>query len=104
METLSTDQWLLIVAAAAIAAYLLGRATGGASPEERAEKRMRDRQEADALFNRMSPTKQQEVDAELTENKVVEAIKIIREETGASLREAKQAAEARRAAMGAAAA
>ncbi len=102
MENLEPYQLWLLMGAVAYAAFLFGRATaGGASPEEREHKRMEQRQQAAQLFSSLSPDAQQQVDERIRAGKIIEAIKIVREYSGAGLRESKLAVDARRASMGA---
>lgn len=102
LEDLGQTELLILFAAVAGAAFLVGRATGGGgSPEDRAERRMRERQEAERLFSGLPPEVQQDVDARLANGKTIEAVKIVRENSGAGLKEAKQAVDYRRASMGA---
>lgn len=103
METLtSTQLWMLLIAVAGVA-FILGRATGGGgSAEDRAERQMRERQEAERLFAAMPPEAQQDVDALIADGRTVEAVKQVRQSSGADLREAKSAVDVRRTTMGAA--
>lgn len=103
METLtSTQLWLLLIAVAGVA-FILGRATaGGANAEDRAAREMRERQEAERLFAAMPPDAQQDVDALIADGQTIEAVKKVREHSGAGLREAKSAVDVRRTTMGAA--
>lgn len=99
MEFLDSTQFWAILGAVAIGAYLFGRMSGGGSPEDRAERQMRRRQEAEAAFANMPPAAQQEIDQLLTQGKTVEAVKRFRDETGSGLKEAKDAIDVRRATM-----
>ncbi|MEQ8936168.1 MAG: ribosomal protein L7/L12 [Amphiplicatus sp.] len=90
------DFWLLLAAAIAFA-FILGRAmrtreTG----ETRVERRQREAAEALAQFNALTPDKQAEIDALVTNNRIIDAIKLVREETGMGLKESKDAVDARR--------
>ena len=91
MENLETDQLLFLVAAVAVAAFWLGRASarsgGGESGESR---RLREQQEIEQLYDGLPSALQEEVDSLLVQGKMLEAIKRIREETGMGLREAKR--------------
>lgn len=102
MEQLfTTDNWAL-VALVAVVAFFLGRASGGGmSSEEKMQKKMEERQEAERLFAGLPPQVQQDIDARIQDGKIIEAVKIIRDNSGAGLKEAKQAVDARRATMGA---
>lgn len=103
MENLDQTQILLLLAAVAGVAFMIGRSTaGGGNAEDRAEREMRERQEAERLFASLPPEVQQEVDALIAEGRTIEAVKLIRENSGADLKEAKKAVDMRRASMGAA--
>lgn len=97
MDNVEPYQILLVMAAVAYIAYLFGRATvrreGG---EGREERQLREAHEAERLFSSLSASKQEEVDRLLTEGQVIAAVKAIREESGAGLREAKLATDYRR--------
>lgn len=102
MDSLPDSQTLLLLLVVALVAFQIGRMTaGGASPEERAERRMRERQEAERLFSGLPPAVQQQADAHIQQGRPIEAIKVIREHSGAGLKESKQAVDYRRASMGA---
>ena len=62
---------------------------------------MRERQAAEALFASLSSEAQSEVDRLLRDGKLIAAVKAVREETGAGLRDAKLAVDMRRSSMGA---
>ncbi|WP_425410274.1 hypothetical protein [Hyphococcus sp.] len=102
MEQLfTTDNWLLVALAAALG-FLAGRVTAsGMSSEARTQKRMEARQDAERLFAGLPPEIQQDVDARIQNGKIIEAVKIVRENSGAGLKDSKQAVDARRASMGA---
>ena len=101
MENLDQTQLIILLASVAGVSFIVGRATArGASSEDRAEKQMRALQEAEHLFSSLSPTVQQEVDSFIQSGKPIEAIKIVRQHSGAGLREAKFVVDRRRAAMG----
>lgn len=100
MDNLDQTQFILLLASVAGVAFIIGRATaGGASSEAREERRMNQQMEAERLIASLTPAVQQEVDEKLKAGKLIEAIKIIRENTGAGLRDAKIAADLRRAAI-----
>ena len=94
-----TQFWLLLASVAGIA-FLFGRATAGGGDngfgQSRSERLQREHEAADMTFSSMSASKQAEVDRHLSNGKVIEAIKTIRAETGAGLRDAKLAADHRR--------
>ncbi|MHA7870761.1 MAG: hypothetical protein ACX939_00270 [Hyphococcus sp.] len=97
MDTIEPYQIALLMAAVAYAAFLFGRASANREGREsREERQMRTAHEAEQLFSSLSPSKQEEVDRLLTDGQLIPAIKAIREETGAGLRDAKLAADYRR--------
>lgn len=77
---------------------MFGRATAlrEKSGESWDERQMRQELEAERVFSSLSPTTQDEADQLLTEGKVIEAIKLFREETSLGLRDAKIVADHRR--------
>lgn len=97
----TTDNWALVVTVALIAFFIGRISSGGMSAEERTQRKMEERQEAERLFAGLSPEVQQEVDVRIQRGKIIEAVKIVRENSGAGLKEAKQAVDVRRASMGA---
>lgn len=101
MEQLEPYQLWMLMAAVAYVAYLFGRASarGEGSGEGREERRMREDHEAERAFSSLPPSKQADVDRLLSEKKLIAAIKVIREETGIGLRDAKLAAERRQRAL-----
>lgn len=99
MEALDSQQLWLLIAAVAVGAFMLGRMTGGESPEDRAARRMQERQEIENAFANLSPDVQQEIDALIARRKKIEAIKRFREATGRGLKESKDAVEHRQAMM-----
>ncbi|WDI32528.1 hypothetical protein PUV54_04880 [Hyphococcus flavus] len=100
-EILTSESWVLWTVLIVIA-FFAGRATGGGmSSEERTQKKMEERQNAERLFAGLSPDVQQDVDARIQRGKIIEAVKVVRENSGAGLKDAKQAVDARRASMGA---
>lgn len=92
----SIEQWL-VIAVVAWAAFMIGRASAGRreSPEEREMRRMREGESAADAFASLSPSVQTDVDRLLAAGKKIEAIKLIREQTGMGLKESKDAAEHR---------
>ncbi|MBB5518319.1 hypothetical protein [Amphiplicatus metriothermophilus] len=100
MDFIDDAAFWAVLAAVAIVAYLVGRMSGAGSPEDRAERRMRERQEAENAFSNMAPSAQQEIDRLIAEGRMLEAIKRFREETGLGLKESRDAIDYRRAAIG----
>lgn len=88
--------WLLLAAAVYIA-FMAGRASAGPreSPEDRELRRMREGERAAGAFAALSPSVQADVDRLLLDGKKIEAIKIIREQTGMGLKESKGVADQR---------
>jgi hypothetical protein len=102
MERLEPFQLWFLMAAVAYLGYLFGRSSrGGMSYEDRQHRRMQQRQEAERLFSGLQPKIQQDVDALIQQGEIIQAIKVVRENSGAGLKEAKQAVDMRRATMGA---
>ncbi len=102
LENLTSNQLWLVLTAVAVVAFILGRGSGGgASPEERAERQMREQQEAEQLFANLAPEVQQKVDERIQAGKKIEAIKLLREHSGAGLKASKQAVDMRQSMMGA---
>lgn len=101
MEHIGPQQfWLLI--AVAVAAFLFGRASargGGGNGESDEARRMRIEQAAEQAFSSLTPMAQADVDQLLTNGKLIEAIKRIREETGLGLKDAKDTADYRKRAL-----
>lgn len=91
-----TGGWLIFGAAVYIA-FMAGRATAGRreSAEEREMRRMREQESAASTFAGLSPSVQTDVDRLLLDNKKIEAIKLIREQTGMGLKESKDLADLR---------
>lgn len=102
MEQLfSTQSWIFWTILIVIA-FFAGRASGGGmSSEERMQRKMEERQKAERLFAGLAPEVQQDIDARIQNGKIIEAVKIVRENSGSGLKDAKQAVDARRASMGA---
>ena len=97
MENFEPYQLWLLMGAVAYVSFLAGRVTAnGGSTESAEERRFREDHEAERNFSSLSPSKQTEIDGLLTDGKLIEAIKLIREETGIGLRDAKLAAERRK--------
>jgi ribosomal protein L7/L12 len=102
MEQLLSSQSWVLWSVLIVIAFFAGRASGGGmSSEERMQRKMEERQQAERLFAGLSPEVQQNIDAQIQSGKVIEAIKIVRVNSGAGLKDAKQAVDARRASMGA---
>ncbi|MEE2691197.1 MAG: hypothetical protein VX640_06635 [Pseudomonadota bacterium] len=88
--------WLLLFAVAGIA-FILGRSMREREPgESRVERRMREARQALEQFGALSSDKQAEVDALVRDNRIIEAIKLVREESGMGLKDSKDAVDARR--------
>ncbi|MGE0408047.1 MAG: hypothetical protein AB7P23_02155 [Amphiplicatus sp.] len=97
MDVFSQHETWYWMAGVAIIAFFLGRmSAGGASPEAREARRMRERQSAEDAFANLAPTTQQELDGLIAEGKIIDAIKKVREATGLSLKESKDAIDYRR--------
>ncbi|MEQ8177265.1 MAG: hypothetical protein RIC52_01415 [Amphiplicatus sp.] len=93
------DFWLLLAAAIGFA-FILGRAMRARDTgETRVERRQREAADALAQFNALTPDKQSEIDALVANNRIIDAIKRVREESGMGLKESKDAVDARRRAL-----
>lgn len=92
-----TGGWL-VLAAVAYVAFMIGRMSGGKgeTESEREMRRMQEEQEAEDAFASLSPSVQADVDRLLTEKKTIEAVKVIRENTGKGLKESKDVVDQRR--------
>jgi ribosomal protein L7/L12 len=88
-----TQIWL--IAAVAVAAFILGRMTAG-SASERARSKLIAEQEASRNSARLSSVTGAEVDRLLADGKMIEAIKLIRAELNTGLYEAKQIVDLRK--------
>jgi len=90
MESLDQTQILLLLVTVAAVSFLLGRqSTRGAPTADQAERDMRMQQLAEDSFSAMAPSIQQEIDQLITDGRTIEAVKLIRENSGLGLREAK---------------
>jgi len=101
MEFSNPIQFWLLIASVAGVSFMLGRSTSskqkqgdrsGISPNRNSQQR---HESADLDFSTLSMSNQAEVDRLLREGKLINAIKIVREETGLGLKEAKEIAEHR---------
>ncbi len=97
MENLELYQLVILLLAVAYAAFRVGRATAPGNSEEA---RMLARVNAEDLFAKLPADAQTAVDERIRNGKIIEAVKIIRENTGAGLKESKQAVDMRKAAIG----
>lgn len=98
MDLPQDQQVWVLLAFVAVAAFWLGRMTGRA--EGSPENRMAQSAASSELFSSMAPDKQADVDRLISERKYIEAIKLVRDVTGAGLREAKLAVDERRKQLG----
>ncbi|PQA88513.1 hypothetical protein [Hyphococcus luteus] len=92
-----TGGWLAL-AAVAYVAFMIGRmsAAKGETAGEREMRRMQEEQAAEDAFASLSPSVQADVDQLLAEKKIIEAVKVIRENTGKGLKESKDVVDQRR--------
>ncbi len=95
MENFEPYQLWLVMAAVAYVGFLLGRATRGASPEERQRQHMVEEQEIETAMAGLDASKLEEVDRLMMNGKKIEAIKVLREATGLGLKLSKMAVERR---------
>ena len=99
MQNLEPYQIWLLMAAVAYVAYLFGRASMRREPdysESRETRRLRSEADAESLFSSIAASKQGEADRLLGDGKFIDAVKLIREETGAGLKQSKEAADRRK--------
>lgn len=78
------------------AAFLFGRATKPASPQERERRRLVEEEEIETAVSGLSASKWAEIDRLLSDRKKIDAIKVLREATGLGLKLSKMAVERRR--------
>jgi hypothetical protein len=95
MDPLEPHRLWLLIAGVGFFAFLLGRATKGAGPDERARRSLAEDEAIRTGLNRLSPPTLQEIDRLIAERKKIEAIRVLREATGLGLRLAKLAVERR---------
>lgn len=92
-ELFQSPLFILIVA---VAAFWLGRQSRAGGGETAEERRMRESLAAQDTFSSIDPSKQAEIDRLLSDGKLIDAIRLIRQETGVGLKEAKTIADTRR--------
>jgi len=95
IENLEPYKLWLLVTAVAYVAFLLGRATKGASPEERQRRELAEAQEIETAMANIPQSKLEEIDRLMADAKKIEAIKTLREATGLGLQLSKMAVEQR---------
>ena len=88
----------LLLAAVAYFSFMIGRSVGRSheSPEAREMRRMEEQTKAADAFASLTPSIQTDVDRLLLDDKKIQAIKLIRENTGMGLKDSKIAADLRR--------
>lgn len=97
MDLTDPDQLWAVLAAVAIASYLLGRASAGRmTSASRDGQKLREQEAAAATYAALETSKQVEIDALIEQGKIIDAIRSLREETGMRLYEAKLAIDERR--------
>ncbi len=87
--------WLAI----AVVAFLAGRASVSSDrpePRDRVAERQRAEGHAREVWRKLSPQAKAQVDALLASRKVIEAVKVIRNETALGLKESKNVVDLRR--------
>jgi ribosomal protein L7/L12 len=100
MEELASEQFWLVLLGVAVGAFLLGRASSGSNAEARERRRLEEEQEVESALTRVAPSKLAEIDRLLADRKKIEAIKLLREQTGLGLKASKLAGERRGAQQG----
>ena len=88
--------FIIAIIVTGVVAYLIGRWQGSGSPSERVERENLMQANAEALFDNLPADVKTAIDDKLRSGKIIEAIKILREATGAGLRDAKLAIDQRR--------
>ncbi len=97
MQNLDPLQIWLLMAAVAYLAFMAGRATANSGDKESRESRaLRTEENAERTFSGMTASTREEIDRLLHDGKIIAAVKIVRENSGLGLREAKQAVDWRR--------
>ncbi len=97
MNALDPTQIWLLMAAVAYIAFMAGRATANRGDAESRETRaLRQQESAERIFSEMDASIREEVDRLLNDGKIINAVKIVRENTGLGLRDAKLAVDWRR--------
>lgn len=99
MQELDPQLYWVILAAVAYGAFLLGRATAqrGETGLTREERRRREVDEAATALSALEPSKLADVDRLLARGKIIDAVRLVRTETGMGLYESKLAVDQRRA-------
>jgi ribosomal protein L7/L12 len=99
MQTPDPMQVWLLVAAVGIICFLLGRGTARNRDIDRTERKMRDAEAAQMSFGALPAENQSDIDRLVTEGKMIEAVKLVREWSGLGLKESKDVVDARRKAL-----
>jgi hypothetical protein len=100
MEQTDLAGILPLLGIVALGAFWLGRASAGMSGGS-SDDFLQRQMELEQLFASMTPMAQAEVDRLIAARKYIEAIKFVRSETGAGLKQAKELVDARKKQMGA---
>ena len=97
MNALEPIQIWLLMAAVAYIAFMAGRATANSGDKESHEARaLRIQESSERAFSAMTASSREEVDRLLHDGKIINAVKVVRENSELGLREAKQAVDWRR--------
>ena len=97
MENLDPLQIWLLMAAVAYIAFMAGRATSRRDTgESREMKALRIQQAADEAYSGLTSSSQEEVDRLIRDGKIIQAVKVVRENTGFGLKESKDTVDQRR--------
>jgi ribosomal protein L7/L12 len=97
MDNLEPYQIWLLMAAAAYAGFLVGRATANRDGSSREERAFQTQMTAESVFSELNESTKADVDRLIQDGKIIHAVKVVREATGKGLKEAKQAVDWRRA-------
>ncbi len=101
MENLEPLQIWLLMGAVAYIAFMAGRATANKGDKESREARaFRIQENAESLFSSLTGSTVEEVDRLIGNGKIINAVRVVRENTGAGLKDSKDAVDWRRRSMG----
>lgn len=91
-----SDRFWLLLGAAIIIAFFLGRSARARRSGDPAGRKLQDEAEAARRFDLLSLEARTEIDSLAGQGKTIEAIKYVRERTGLGLKEAKDLVDARK--------
>lgn len=103
MQNFEPYQLWMLMAAVAYIAFLIGRATARRSASDGSQDHFFRQQVAEETFNSLPLSKREEVDRLLRAGKLISAVKVVREETNAGLKDSKAMVDGRKRTLKAAA-